>query len=225
MSTPLVSVVITTFRRPAFLVAAIGSVLAQDYHEREIIVIDDGSADEMEPVCAPFPVRYFHQENRGPSAARNAGAARARGDLLLFLDDDDLSPSGSLRALVGAWMSGPVSGAVAGRVRRFHEPEPGRVEFIESEREAGHYMSAGAALYPREAFERVRGFDETMRRSEDTDFCLRLKEAGTTFRLIPEICLHYRRHPGNTTHNLDQSDKTMLTALHTAILRRRSQQP
>ncbi|MBN2432522.1 MAG: glycosyltransferase [Acidobacteria bacterium] len=89
---PLVSVILPTCNRQAFLREALDSVRGQSYPHREIIVVDDGSIDgTADMVSRHFPdVRYAWQENRGPSAARNRGIAMAGGEWLAFLDSDDL---------------------------------------------------------------------------------------------------------------------------------------
>jgi len=87
-----VSVIIPTYNRAIFLVEAINSVLEQTYKNYEIIVIDDGSTDSTSEIIKQFEnkIRYFYQENKGPSAARNAGIKNAEGDLVAFIDSDDV---------------------------------------------------------------------------------------------------------------------------------------
>ena len=221
MSDPLVSFIIPAYNQGGLLAATLADLLAQDYPAKEIIVVDDGSTDDTAEVCARFPVFYHYQENRGPAAARNFGAAQCRGELLVFHDQDDLCPPGSLRARVIHWQSEPDSHCVIGRLRRFCERAPGDIEFIESEEEASHYLCMGAAMVRRRAFEQLSGLDASLFGSDDTDFYLRAREAGMKLKLIPEICLFYRRHPGNITHNLDKSDKNLLSVLHMAMQRRR----
>jgi GT2 family glycosyltransferase len=94
---PFVSIVIPTYRRPDALRATLESVTAVDYPpERwEVVVVDDGSGDETPEVVRAFAGRepavvYEGQENAGVATARNRGAARARGEVLVFLDDDTL---------------------------------------------------------------------------------------------------------------------------------------
>ena len=93
----LVSVVIPVHDRLRYLTEAITSVLEQTHPDREVIVVDGGSRVEVEPYLRSFgsAVRLIRQENQGLGAARNAGVREARGDHLLFLDDDDtLEPTG-----------------------------------------------------------------------------------------------------------------------------------
>lgn len=92
---PLVSVIIPCYNRAHFLPETLGSVLGQCITDIECIVVDDGSTDDtmvlMNRFCARDPrVRYFRQENNGPSAARNFGLEEARGRFIQFLDSDDI---------------------------------------------------------------------------------------------------------------------------------------
>ncbi len=91
----MISVVIPTYNRAAFIGKAIASVLEQRFACSEIIIVDDGSTDETSEIVrqisrsAAVPLRYFYQGNKGVSAARNAGIAEAQHDLICFLDSDD----------------------------------------------------------------------------------------------------------------------------------------
>ncbi|MCB9854090.1 MAG: glycosyltransferase family 2 protein [Phycisphaerales bacterium] len=102
-----VSVVIPSFNSANVLVAALKSVFDQSLPPKEIIVVDDGSADDTESVCRRFEgVRYIRQENAGASTARNRGASVATGEMLAFLDaDDEWSPrklESQCRAMAGS---------------------------------------------------------------------------------------------------------------------------
>ncbi len=89
---PLVSVVIPTYNRGYMLADAIESVLAQDYTDYELIVVDDGSTDDTPSVLDRYldRIKVIQQSNQGVSAARNHGIAASKGDLIAFLDSDDL---------------------------------------------------------------------------------------------------------------------------------------
>jgi len=92
----MVSVIITTYNRRPYVKAAVESVLAQDYRDKEIIVVDDGSRDGSDEELVGLPVRYVWKENEGISSARNLGISLAKGDFISFLDVDDLWKKGKL---------------------------------------------------------------------------------------------------------------------------------
>lgn len=89
---PLVSVVIPTYNRARLLPAAIESVLGQEYPNTEIIIVDDGSTDDTQEVLGRFSnrINVLKQKNKGAAAARNHGIRVSRGDIVTFLDSDDL---------------------------------------------------------------------------------------------------------------------------------------
>lgn len=88
----LVSVIIPTYNRAASIVPAVESVLAQTYPEIEVIVVDDGSTDDTARVLESHLDRivFIRQSNAGPSAARNTGIRASKGEIVAFLDSDDL---------------------------------------------------------------------------------------------------------------------------------------
>ncbi len=92
MSSPLVSVVIPTFNRAGVVARAIDSVLGQTYCPVEVVVVDDGSTDDTAKVLRAYgdAIVPVVQDNAGPSAARNRGVRESRGELIAFLDSDDL---------------------------------------------------------------------------------------------------------------------------------------
>jgi len=88
---PTVSVIITTFNRRSFVREAIESVLKQEFHDYEIIVVDDGSADGTRDSLDKYnSIDYRYQKNQGISRARNQGIELAKGEFITFLDSDDL---------------------------------------------------------------------------------------------------------------------------------------
>ncbi len=99
---PYFSVILTTFNRSKELVAAIESVLAQEFADFELIVVDDGSTDntnEKVSRLADERLIYIKQENKGAGAARNTGIKKSRGGYICFLDDDDTYMPNHLSAL------------------------------------------------------------------------------------------------------------------------------
>ena len=88
----MVSVIIPTYNCSKYICGAIDSALSQTYTDMEIIVVDDGSTDNTKDMLASYMpyIRYVYQENRGLSGARNRGIAEAKGEMIAFLDADDL---------------------------------------------------------------------------------------------------------------------------------------
>ena len=99
---PQVSVIIPTYNRAGCLREAVDSVLFQEFRGFELIVVDDGSTDGTSQLLRKYggSIRVLRQENRGVSAARNAGIAASRGELIAFLDSDDIWLSGKLACQV-----------------------------------------------------------------------------------------------------------------------------
>lgn len=89
---PLVSTIIPTYNRAGLVVEAIDSALAQTYPHIEVIVVDDGSTDSTKEVLSRYGdrIQVISQPNAGPAAARNRGVTAAQGEMIAFLDSDDL---------------------------------------------------------------------------------------------------------------------------------------
>ncbi len=107
LSTPLVSIIIPTYNRKKSLLRTLDSLARQTYpiSSFEVLVVDDGSTDGTEDVIQePLPIvlQYVYQVNSGGAVARNRGASEARGDLLIFLDDDMTLLSDYVAALAKA---------------------------------------------------------------------------------------------------------------------------
>lgn len=119
---PLVSVVVTTFRRDDYLAQALASLAAQTVPLAEIVVVDDGgSGSAREVVAAHAPVaRYVRQENSGQQAARNTGISHASGRWIAFLDDDDLWEADRHALLLRLIDTGEVD-VIAGNFVKFDE--------------------------------------------------------------------------------------------------------
>src|SRR5258706_4698570 len=112
---PRVSVVVTTYNQRAYVAAAIESALGQTFADREVIVVDDGSTDGTDAIVVSFGtrVRLIGQENQGVAGSRNTGVLSARGELVAFLDGDDLWEPDKLGIQVEAARCYPQAGLVA----------------------------------------------------------------------------------------------------------------
>ena len=110
---PFFSIIIPTYQRPAQLEQCLLAITRLDYPvtQFEVVVVDDGSREHPEKIVAPFAARLsvtlLKADHNGPAAARNIGAARAKGEFLVFTDDDCLPLTNWLQILCKVFFGGP----------------------------------------------------------------------------------------------------------------------
>ncbi len=218
---PLISVIIPVYNGARFLEEAVATVLAQQYPALEIIVVDDGSTDDIAGALARLPVdvRYFRQENAGAAAARNRGIKDASGDLIAFLDVDDLWPANNLRVLLDVLVRDPSADVAhgCGQLTQYHPGGPG--EYLGNPGESfPHYIGAG--LYRRSAFEKVGLFDAELRYGEDSDWFNRAYEGGLPIHQLNEVTLFVRRHDSNMTRGKTLVERNLIRIVKKQLERR-----
>lgn len=216
---PLVSAVIPAYNAERHVRQAIQSVLAQTYPLIECIVVDDGSTDSTREVVASFGdrVRLVSQANRGVSAARNRGVAEARGELVAFLDADDLWADTKIERQVAAVVDmrvGLVYCGVQAINERLEPLELMRAPSPDKALEATLLMSgpgvsvAQTALMPVRVFHAVGGFDEALSTSADADLACRVALAYE-LAVVDEPLASYRRHEGQMHHDAKATERDM----------------
>jgi glycosyltransferase involved in cell wall biosynthesis len=227
----LVSVIIATYNRAAYVVEAVESVLAQTYPAVEILVIDDGSTDDTETRLEPYrnQINYICQPNGGPSKARNRGIRESRGDLIALLDGDDTWLPDKLAVQVKFMCSHPDVGLVycdhfkyrEATGERIHQPNPRCYEFTGycyPKIFFGHCVTPSASMIRRSCFDAVGLFDESIRGPsfEDQEMWLRIARKFH-FGFTPEPLVVYRMHDANGSQNqlrnLEDEYKSLITAL------------
>jgi len=184
LESPRVSVIIPTYNRAWCLREAVDSVLAQEFKDFELMVVDDGSTDETPPLLQEYgdSIRVLHQRNRGVSAARNAGISVARGDLIAFLDSDDIWLQGKLAFQVEFFNRHP--GALICQTEELWVKNGRRVNPRKRHRKRGGIIfepslqlclvSPSAVMLRRGLFDQVGFFDERLPACEDYDLWLRV---------------------------------------------------
>jgi glycosyltransferase involved in cell wall biosynthesis len=213
---PAVSVIIPAYNSAPYIAETIGSVLDQTFDDLELIVVDDGSADDTPAVvtaCGPR-VRLIIQANAGVCAARNRGIREAAGRYLCLLDHDDYWFPDKLQRQVTAMQEHPDCGVIyspyipwvpdaAGRF-----PAPDRFDLaaygdgIDAACSGWIYhlflldccMLTSTSMFRREVFDRCGGFDEALPYSEDWELWLRISREFTFVKLRRPDTL-YRQHP------------------------------
>lgn len=242
MKTASVSVIIPTYNRPAYLEQAVSSVLAQTVHPCEILIIDDGSAVEhrlaIDRIGVRHPMIHLHRFsiNRGRSAARNLGIAVARGEFLVFLDDDDLLHPRYLESSLEYFKKGQAAEAVVCRGKSFGKKSlwnPLRLGVLIFECggvDSDHlrpflpksildmtdlYSNPVTAIMlspcPINSVlirkDALNGITfSDLSLGEDTYFLLALAVQGCRFRRNPEILAFIRRHSQNTGNNRNKKE-------------------
>ncbi|MCZ8131115.1 MAG: glycosyltransferase family A protein [Steroidobacteraceae bacterium] len=238
--------ILPTYDRAACLPHAIHSVLAQDFGPVEIIVVDDGSRDATREVVAAFGARviYLYQPNRGVSAARNAGIARARGEWLAFLDSDDAWHPAYLSRQMAAAARFPDAVAhvtdsaivAADGTRRRHlddlrltvDASSSAPVLLEAPVVAllGHsHWYLQATLARREAVVACGGLDERLRIAEDLELLALLAARGpVSIRREVLVDVHLRDSGAAHLSELSQADRaarsTGYATAYAAILER-----
>jgi len=188
--TPSVTVIVPAFNAADVLAEALRSI-GEQRCAVEVVVVDDGSTDATAAVARACGARLLRQDNRGPSATRNAGLAVAATPLVAFLDADDLWPAGSLAARIAYLEAHPDAHYVQGRIRDLWPGlAPTGGDQLDAPRSG---FNVGCALFQRALFDTIGFFDESRRHGEDVDLLVRAAAHGQRRGRIADVTLIYRR--------------------------------
>lgn len=206
---PTFSIVIPTYQAAATVADAVESALGQEHPALEVIVVDDGSTDDLDRALRPFlgQIELVRKENGGGASALNAGAEVASGEFMAILDADDAYDPRRLAALAGLACARPdldlittdARFVVEGRsVGSFAANSP----FATENQRTAIFESCFVGGWP--AMRRVRlreigGFDESLRTGYDWDCWIRMLLAGAQAGLVKEPYYEYRLRPGSLT--------------------------
>ena len=219
---PEISVVIPTIHRPLLLARCLETILAGDFPDFEVVIVDQSTDDESRRVVSErfgrdSRVRYVHSAVTGAARARNLGLAESRGEVVVFLDDDVVSVSGLLRAYSTAFrMGGPAVGLVGGRILpdwdvAFPSWYPRELAFIlglydigmaPRDYPAGDTPPSANFAVRRAVAERLGGFDarlgydagrpNPLLAGEDVHFARKALGSGHAIRYEPGAEVHHR---------------------------------
>ena len=196
-----VSVVIAVRDGARYLAEALASVAAQSVPPTEVLVVDDGSVDgsaELAAVASP-DARIIRQPPSGYAAAVNRGVGSATGEVLAFLDADDVWSVDSLSSRLTLLGSPDAPDAVVGMTRNFASPDlaPAETVRIRIHERAFRAEVLAAMLVRAEVFRQVGTLDESFRTGGVIDWVSRARRDGVRVAYLDRVVLHRRIHGSN----------------------------
>lgn len=215
---PTFSVIIPTYNRESLVGPTLDSVAAQDLDDYEVIAVDDGSTDGTIDVVRghPLEVRVVEQDHKGCAAARNRGAAEARGEYLAFLDSDDLWFPWTLSVFKSVILSAGAPTFVGGALHHFRDrSELDSVaqvqlgfdrgpDFFSTALQSGFDLGVAHGVVRRDRYVEVGGCEERDVNGTDSDVLMKLGVAPGCAIVRSPVTLAYRVHGGRTTVNLEK---------------------
>lgn len=206
---PLVSVIMPVYNAAAFLSETVNCILKQTYNNIELIIINDGSADDSEKIIQSFTdtrIRYFYQKNTGQSAASNFGISKARGEYIKFFDADDLMNPEHIYEQVKK-SDGNKDAIASCAWGRFYDGNPQTTVFEEevvwkdmkpldwlksSLSQGEDMMAAWLWLIPKKLLQKAGGWDERLTLNNDFEFSTRLLLCSEKILFTPTAKVYYR---------------------------------
>lgn len=231
---PAVSIVIAAYNASSYIGESLDSVLAQTFTDYEVIVVNDGSSDreELERILEshPLPVVYISQQNKGPSAARNAAINVARGEFYAQLDSDDRWEPDYLAVQVRFLTEHPDIALVypnavifgdtphAGLEYMNVSPSEGEVSFASLVEERCCVLNCVTARM--NVIKSIGMFDETIRSCEDFDLWVRIVKNGGRISYHRQVLARYRKHKSSLS-----SDRVWMTSNLLAVMEKIAKRP
>lgn len=211
---PLISVIMPVYNRKDIVMNSIESVLSQSYSNFELIIVDDastdGTTDLLKKIEHDKVKVVFHDKNKFCAGARNTGLKEAKGELISYLDSDNLFDKRYLAAVVGAFSILPDADAVYTAQYRFEniDQNPFLILFGVFNRSLlknSNYIDINSFSHRKSVYESIGGFDETYDALEDWDFIMRIDNNYKIYSIPVLLSLYYLHAPNRTT-NLISSD-------------------
>jgi cellulose synthase/poly-beta-1,6-N-acetylglucosamine synthase-like glycosyltransferase len=167
----------------------------------ELIVADNGSTDKTVSLAKEFGAIVIERPKATIAELRNTGAQRAKGSIVAFVDADTVVDKGWLRAAVRHFVNGRI-GAVGSRLQYPHDAPWIERVWAEQQKERNYrgeinWLGSANLVVSRECFERVGGFDASLRTSEDVELCSRIRAAGYVIFSDPEVRATHLANPKN----------------------------
>jgi glycosyltransferase involved in cell wall biosynthesis len=225
-SSPLVSVITPTLNQGQFLPQTIRSVARQTYGHVEHIVVDGGSTDGsvayLRKAERQYGVRWSSGPDQGMYDGINKGMQLASGEILAYLNSDDMYLPWTLEVVTAAFARSPAADFVYGDALRLVESTGSIRPFFQHPFDRRHMTSSGSLIQPavfwrRRVADSVGRFDSSLRFAADLDYWLRAADAGCRFRRVDELLAVDRSHDANlsaTFFNAMASEIMLIRSKH-----------
>jgi glycosyltransferase involved in cell wall biosynthesis len=205
-----VSIIIPAYNAEKYIAEAIDSILSQDYQNKEVIVVNDGSTDTTLKILEQYgdKIKVISKNNEGEAAARNTGVAAARGVYIAWLDADDYYCAGKLTAQVKYLDEHPEAEIVFTKYENFFEGEPNEAALARVELEKNNRYCQPTSMFRRELTAKVGDHDTSYKIGEDIDWLFRAQIIyGVNLDHYIDIPYYRRRFHANNSILTAQLDK------------------
>lgn len=224
MKNPFFTIIIPTYNRVNFLKIAVESLLAQNFTDYQIIIIDDGSSDKTQALIKKYQdvrIKYYYQNNQGPAAARNLGIKKAKGQYICFLDSDDRFRHDKLAITYKYIEENPEH-------KVFHTEEiwyrKGKLlaQKKQHQKPSGYIfekaikicsISISTAVLKKDIFKYTGLFDPALPACEDYDFWLRVTSLYPVYLIPKFLTIKEGGHPDQQSKKFSGLDKFRIYAL------------
>jgi glycosyltransferase involved in cell wall biosynthesis len=226
--TARISVIMPNLNMAAFVGHALDSIFNQSLAVHEVICVDTGSSDGSPDVILGHAgagrIKLIRHGPAPPAEARNVALQKAEGDVIAFLDADDLWPAGKLQRQMVRLFGLPGVEMVSGQVCYFDRAaDNGLSPAADARTETIFHVHLGACIYKRAFLESIGLFDTSLQFAEDVDLMLRARESGRDFTILRSTELYYRRHDGSmTARDEGRMAQCFRLAAHKSLMRRRA---
>jgi len=205
---PLVSVIVPAYNAERFIEFTLRSVIAQTYVNWEAIVADDGSLDKTAEIVKKIAaqdnrVKYVYQKNAGQSAARNLALQSARGELVAFLDADDIFLPTKLERQVNYLLNNPDYGLCYSKIYHFFDENLDKLYYFDLPHPSGHlfpallrsnFINPLSVMVRKNILNKHGAFEPSFRRVDEQYLWLKLSYQGILFGYLDEALAYYRIH-------------------------------
>ncbi|MBD5204445.1 MAG: glycosyltransferase family 2 protein [Bacteroidales bacterium] len=213
---PLVSIIMPAYNQARYVGEAIESVLRQSYPYWELVIVDDGSPDNVADIVKGYGdnrIQFYHTDNHGVSAARNFGIRHSHGSYILPLDADDKIAPTYVESCVNSFLSDPTITLVYCKWKWFgkahHTPALEYKGYRSLLCENSIFCSA---MFKREDFESTVGYDENIPYGyEDWEFWIRMLDGKSKVVQLQETLFYYRRTASSRSLSADIPERNRIT--------------